>query len=138
MPSISYKYLEKIRKEVSDLDSWLGNTQSQESGTANPEDLKALYTKVLALYQKAVALSQAVADEEGTADDFDSLRQDVAKYDYWLAAELTDPTLEEKRIAFTRANAISLKALAIYRKAGQASDDPQDPADDEPASISRG
>jgi hypothetical protein len=138
MPSISYKYLEKLRKEISDLDAWLAGTEAKEDGSANPEDLKTLYTRVYAIHQKSIALHQAVVDEASPEDDFEMLRQDVAKLDYWLATEVSQPNLDEKRDIFTRVNAISLKALSIYRAAGQQSDDPQEPADDEPASLSRG
>ncbi len=138
MPPISYKYLEKLSREIAEIDTWLASTQAQEDGSASSEDLKALYTKVYSIYQKAVALHQTVVTEGEGDSDFEGLRQEVAKFDYWLAAELNQPSLEEKRAIFTRANAISLKALGIYRTAGQESDEPQEPADDEHPSLSRG
>lgn len=137
MPPISFKYLEKLRKEISELDSWLAGTEAQDDGSASPDDLRALYTKVYSVYQKSVALHQAVAGEN-EVDDLEALRLEVAKFDYWLSTELNQPSLDEKRDIFTRANSISLKALSLYRAAGQQSDDPQEPADDEPASLSRG
>lgn len=137
MRPISHKYLEKLHKEATDLDSWLSGTQAQEDGSARPDDLKTLYARSYSIYQKALALHQTTLEEPAENDDFEELRQEVAKFYFWLATEVGNtPNVEERKNVFTRANAISLKALSLFRDAAQQVEDPQEPAGDEHASLS--
>lgn len=137
MPPISHKYVEKLQKELAELNAWLNNTQPQADGSANPEDLKALYKKVFPIYQKSLALHQATLEVGSTPDELEELRQDVANFDYWLSTEISrNSQAEERQSVFTRANGISLKALSLYRSAAQHNGDPQEPAGDEPATLS--
>ncbi|HEX2914928.1 MAG TPA: hypothetical protein VH186_29310 [Chloroflexia bacterium] len=137
MSTISHKYLEKLRKEVTDLDNWLGSTQPAEDGNARPEDLKNLYGKGYSVFQKTLALYQTTLDTETEQEDFEQLRQEVAKFDYWLSTEVTSPDIAELKNIFTRANAIYLKALSLYRHAAQEVEGPQEIGGEEHASISR-
>ena len=138
MPPISHKYIEKLQKDVADLDSWLSSIQSEDDGSANQDDLKSLYKKVYPIYQKSLALYQTTLEAADQGDEFELLRQDVANFNYWLNAEMSqEPQAEERQKVFTRANSISLKALGLYRTAASRNDnDPQEPAGDEPATLS--
>ncbi len=136
MPSISHKYLEKMHKEVGDLENWLGTTQPQEGDSANPEDLKTLYQKAYAIYQKSLALHQTTVEPVG-GDELNELRQDVVKFDHWLLNEIgSQPGPDELQLIFTRANAITLKALSLFRNASQNDSEPQETAGDEHTSLS--
>ncbi len=137
MPPISHKYIEKLQKDFVELSSWLNSTQPQTDGSADPEDLKALYKKVFLVYQKTLALHQTTHEVGSTPDDLEELRQDVANFDYWLTTEISrNSQAEERQSVFTRANGISLKALSLYRSAAQNDGEPQEPAGDEPATLS--
>ena len=138
MPPISHKYLEKLQKEVSELSSWLNTTHSQDDGSARPDDLKALYKRVYSIYQKSLALHQTTIEDPVESDELEELRQDVANFDYWLTTEINpESQIEERQTVFTRANAISLKALSLYRSASQTDGHPQEVAgDEEHASLS--
>lgn len=129
MPPIPHKYLEKLRKDVAELNDWLGATQAQD-GAARPDDLKALYSKAYAIYHKALVLHQTTIEDPADQDGFDELRQEVAQFDHWLATKAKQPTSEELQDTFTRSNTIYLKSLSLFRNAAQETTEPQEPADD--------
>lgn len=136
MPPISHEFLEKLRKEVTKFDEWLAETTPQEDGTARPEDLKALHGKGFSIYQKALALHQTVDEEALDPDEFEDLRQELNKFNYWLSAKLTRPNAEDLQAIFTRANSVYLKALGLYRAAGTEADGMQEPPGDDHRSLS--
>jgi hypothetical protein len=133
MPPISHKLIEKLQKEVADLDKWLSGTAAQDDGSTRREDLLELHEKSQSIYKKTQALHQTTLDNPS---EFEQLRLDVSKLDYWLATEADPNNPENLQALFTRANSISLRALSLYRAASQVGSEPQDSAGDEPAFLS--
>jgi hypothetical protein len=133
MPPISHKLIEKLQKEVADLDKWLSGTAADDDGSARREDLLELHEKSQSIYKKTQALHQTTLDNPS---EFEQLRLDVSKLDYWLSTEVDPNNPEHLQALFTRANSISLRALSLYRAASQVGSEPQDSAGDEPALLS--
>lgn len=64
MPPISHNYLHKLRREVAAFDEWLAHTKPQADGSADPEDLKTVFTRANKIYLKALALYRTTSDDE--------------------------------------------------------------------------
>lgn len=133
MPPISHRLLERLQKEVAELDRWLASTEADNDGSAQRDDLVTLYDKSQLIYRKAQALHETTLEEP---NEFEQLRHDVSKFDYWLSTEVDPNNQEHLQALFTRANSISLRALSLYRSASQNPGDKQEPAGDEPATLS--
>lgn len=65
--AISYKYLQKLQREVAAYSEWLADTRPDPDGQAKLEDLQNVFTKANAIYLKALALYRATAEESETA-----------------------------------------------------------------------